>query len=94
MSPEGDSWQKRTAGPRASRVQMRSAACFGVGGSSPLRDGAFPVAPGAWVFGVGCLRALEPESGSEGQLAGKRGWSAGRGRERAKKREPKGYVVN
>lgn len=60
---------------------------------SPKRWG-ISQAPGAWVFGVGCLRAPEPESGSEGQLAGKRGWSAGRGRERAKKREPKGYVVN
>lgn len=59
----------------------------------PLRHGVSPQVPGAQVLGVGCLRAPELESGSEGQLAGKKwGWGTGRGRERV--REPKGYVVN
>lgn len=41
---------------------MENADGFGVGGLSPLRVGISPQVPGAQVFGVGCLRAPEPES--------------------------------
>lgn len=66
---------------------------LGVGDFSPLRVGAPPQVPGAQISGVGCLRAPAAKSGSEGQLAQKKGVGYREG-ERVKEREPKGYVVN